>query len=117
LEESELDLCNFASHIPVLDTQPSLNLSHAVQIYAYELFLALQPQLPVKGEWQAMTQTETSELVGSITDNLEKLGFYKIRGKEEQVTFLRDIISRAGLTLREGKYFRDIIEKSSRLGT
>ncbi|MDR2951704.1 MAG: RNA methyltransferase, partial [Treponema sp.] len=53
LEDAEFDLCNIASHIPVSDTQPSLNLSHAVQIYAYELFLALEPQTQVKGEWTA----------------------------------------------------------------
>jgi tRNA/rRNA methyltransferase/tRNA (cytidine32/uridine32-2'-O)-methyltransferase len=42
LEDHELDLCHIASHIPVSGAFPSLNLSHAVQIYAYELFLALE---------------------------------------------------------------------------
>jgi tRNA/rRNA methyltransferase/tRNA (cytidine32/uridine32-2'-O)-methyltransferase len=35
LDEAELDLCNIASHIPVSPSIPSLNLSHAVQIYGY----------------------------------------------------------------------------------
>jgi tRNA/rRNA methyltransferase/tRNA (cytidine32/uridine32-2'-O)-methyltransferase len=117
LEDSELELCNIASHIPVSDAQPSLNLSHAVQIYAYELFLALETQLPVKGEWQAMTQTEISALVSSITETLTGLGFYKVRGKKEQSHFLHDVISRAGLTEREGCYFTDIIAKAARLGS
>jgi tRNA/rRNA methyltransferase/tRNA (cytidine32/uridine32-2'-O)-methyltransferase len=117
LEDAELDLCNAASHIPVCEIQPSLNLSHAVQIYAYELFLALEPQNPVKGEWTAMTQSEVYALTASITDTLESLGFYKHPGKEEQYRFLRDVISRAGLTDREGGYLKDIFAKAARLGS
>jgi tRNA/rRNA methyltransferase/tRNA (cytidine32/uridine32-2'-O)-methyltransferase len=115
LEETELNLCNFASHIPACEAQPSLNLSHAVQIYAYELFLALEPALPVKGGWTALNQGEISALVGSITDTLAGLGFYRHPGREMQARFLHDLISRAGLSEREGRYFRDIIAKSARM--
>ncbi|MDR0390213.1 MAG: RNA methyltransferase, partial [Spirochaetaceae bacterium] len=38
LEREELELCTLASYIPSDDRFPSLNLSHALQIYAYELF-------------------------------------------------------------------------------
>ena len=117
LEEAELDLCNFASHIPVSEIQPSLNLSHAVQIYVYELFLALEKQKPVKGEWQAMNQGEILKLVGSITDTLTSIGFYKVAGKKEQAQFLQDVIARAGLSNSEGAYFKDIFTKAARLGS
>jgi len=116
LDDDELKLCNFASHIPVSDAQPSLNLSHAVQIYTYELFLALEKQHSVKGEWTAMNQHDVSALVGSITDTFEGIGFYKIQNKNEQADFLRDIICRAGLTNREGEYFKKIIQKAVQLG-
>jgi len=115
LEDDELALCNIASHIPVSDAQPSLNLSHAVQVYAYEFLLAMQEQRPVKGEWTAMNQNEIALLVKSITDNLANLGFYKKPNREEQSCFLRDIISRAGLSASEGNYFKEIIAKSERL--
>jgi len=123
LEDSELELCNAASHIPVSDIQPSLNLSHAVQIYAYELFLALEqqncPAKPsfVKGEWQPMNRPEVSQLVGSITDTLAKLGFYKYPDRNKQSNFLRDVISRAGLTEREGEYLKNIFAKTARLSS
>jgi len=116
LEDAELDLCNTASHIPVSDIQPSLNLSHAVQIYAYEFFLALKPQLPVKGEWTPMNQSEVSALVEEITDTLASLGFYRHPNREEQTRFLRDIISRAGITESEGEYFKGIFFKAAKLG-
>jgi len=115
LDEAELEICNFASHVPVCEAQPSLNLSHAVQLYAYELFLAMEQQLPVKGEWTAMNQAEIIELVGSITDSLADIGFYKNPGREDQERFLRDVISRAGLSNSEGKYFMNIITKADRL--
>jgi tRNA/rRNA methyltransferase/tRNA (cytidine32/uridine32-2'-O)-methyltransferase len=117
LEDFELELCNAASHIPVSDIQPSLNLSHAVQIYAYEFFLALRPRLPVKGEWSAMNQEEISVLAESITDTLASLGFYRNPNRKEQTRFLHDIISRAGLMDREGEYLKDIFIKAARLGT
>lgn len=115
LEEEELDLCNIASHIPSSDKQPSLNLSHAVQIYAYEMFLALEKQKFVSGEWHAMKQAEIPPLVTEITNELELLGIYRKPGREKQTRFLRDVISRAGLSEREGRYFRDIIVKAARM--
>ena len=114
LEEAELEMCNIASHIPVCENHPSLNLSHAVQIYAYELFLAMEKQFPVKGEWTAMNQKEISALVRSITDTLADIGFYKYPNREEQTRFLRDVISRAGMSINEGKYFRNIIIKAAK---
>jgi len=114
LEDAELDLCNIASHIPASENHPSLNLSHAVQIYAYELFLAMGQQFPVKGEWTAMNQEEISPLVSSITNTLEGIGFYKHPGREEQTRFLHDVISRAGLSCSEGKYFKNIIIKAAK---
>ncbi|MCL2186927.1 MAG: RNA methyltransferase [Treponema sp.] len=134
LEEKELDMCNFASHIPVSDECPSLNLSHAVQLYAYEFFLAMEQQPnfksgecplleqhkqglhSVKGEWTAMNQTEISVLVDQITDDLASIGFYKKPNREYQSRFLRDLIARAGLAQGEGQYFANIFKKACMLG-
>jgi len=116
LEDAELELCNFASHIPVSEVCPSLNLSHAVQLYAYELFLAMEQQNPVKGEWTAMNQKEISIQVEAITDSLANLGFYKNPNREEQSRFLRDVIARAGLAEREARYLGEIIKKAGILG-
>jgi tRNA/rRNA methyltransferase/tRNA (cytidine32/uridine32-2'-O)-methyltransferase len=136
LEDDELDLCNIASHVPVSKAFPSLNLSHAVQIYAYELFLALENGgLPgvgtggaaegggnaagganaVKGAWVPLTCAEAAGLAGSITDTLGSLGFYRHPGREVQERFLRDLMCRAGLTGREAKYLENMFAKAGRL--
>ena len=118
LEDDELELCNLASHVPVDEIFPSLNLSHAVQIYAYELFqaFACPAEETVKGQWVPVDQEEVEFLVRKIVDNLKLLGFYKQIGLEELERFFRDIFSRAALTEREGRYFADIIAKAVRLG-
>jgi tRNA/rRNA methyltransferase/tRNA (cytidine32/uridine32-2'-O)-methyltransferase len=122
LTDDELNFCNIASHIPVSDAFPSLNLSHAVQIYAYELYLAFgnttnaSPVEPVKGQWVPLERPAVDKLTVEITGTLADLGFYKKPGREEQTRFLRDMISRAGLTEKEGRYLKDIFIKAARLG-
>jgi tRNA/rRNA methyltransferase/tRNA (cytidine32/uridine32-2'-O)-methyltransferase len=123
LEGPELGLCNLASHIPADRAFPSLNLSHAVQIYGYELFRALAPGpgTPQEGpsagtRWAPLEQARLEELVRSISGSLASLGFYKQPGREAQEQFLRDIFSRAALTIGEGRYLENIFAKAARLG-
>jgi tRNA/rRNA methyltransferase/tRNA (cytidine32/uridine32-2'-O)-methyltransferase len=129
LDDGELALCNIASHIPASPAFPSLNLSHSVQIYAYELFRVLgQPEgssgpgnaasspFPVKGAWVPLARTETEALTASICASLESLGFYRHPGREEQAAFIRDLIARAALSKREGSYLEGIFAKAAALG-
>jgi tRNA/rRNA methyltransferase/tRNA (cytidine32/uridine32-2'-O)-methyltransferase len=153
LEREELELCNMASHIPVSPEFSSINLSHAVQIYAYELYQAFAETgvdahgpgkacsagtvkadcdssrtggtaapgrftgpAPVPGQWVPMSAAEIETLVQKISGSLKSLGFYKHPGREEQERFLRDLMSRAGLSLSEGRYFASIISKARHLG-
>jgi tRNA/rRNA methyltransferase/tRNA (cytidine32/uridine32-2'-O)-methyltransferase len=121
LEDEELELCNLASHIPADESFPSLNLSHAVQIYVYELFRTLAcPRAEdaldaVKGQWVPLDQAAIEILVKEIMGNLKTLGFYKRLGQKEQERFFRDIFSRSAMTEREGRYFAGIIAKAVRL--
>jgi len=118
LEDDELNLCSLASHIPANDEFPSLNLSHAVMVYAYELFRTLTEteDSTVKGQWIPLDQETINFLVKKLTDRLKDLGFYKQPGREEQERFYRDLFSRAGLTEREAMYLIDNIAKAARLG-
>lgn len=117
LESDELALCNFASHIPASDEFPSLNLSHAAQIYCYELFLALAQTSnnPASGAWQPLPKEQIEDLSNSVCDDLAAFGFYKIRGREEQQQFFNDIFSRAGIGQHEAWYLKNIFAKAARL--
>ena len=118
LEDRELKLCNLASCIPSNAEFPSLNLSHAVQVYAYEIYKTLrfpENELPGVRRWIPMPQAELAPLVESITNSLESLGFYKQPGREEQAQFFQDMLSRAGVSRWEGNYLAGIFAKAARL--
>jgi len=116
LNGEELALCNIASHIPVDPEFPSVNLSHAVQIYAYELYQALEPPCrAVCGQWVPMNAEEIDKEVKIVSNALASVGFYKYPVREDQERFLRDLMARAGLSLSEGRYLGNIIAKSGRL--
>ncbi|GAB6391250.1 MAG: RNA methyltransferase, TrmH family [Treponematales bacterium] len=115
LDDSELSLCGLASHIPASPAFPSLNLSHAVQIYGYELFLALSGAEPVKGQWTPLGRGGLETAVTKIADSLELLGFYQRRGRREQERFLRDFFARAALTEREAAYLAGLAAKAAHL--
>jgi tRNA/rRNA methyltransferase/tRNA (cytidine32/uridine32-2'-O)-methyltransferase len=116
LEDRELQLCNLASHIPAGQAFPSLNLSHAAQIYAYELFTVLGPaREEPKGRWEPLDQTGVNALVYSVTSSLESIGFYQHPGREDQARFFQDIFSRAALNAGEAQYLENIFIKAARL--
>ena len=116
LDAEEIALCNIASHIPAGEATPSLNLSHAVMVYAYELFKSQVPaETSVKGQWIPLDQQTASRMVRELTEDLKKLGFYKQAGRQDQENFFRDLFSRAALTKKEAAYFTDIIGKAARL--
>jgi tRNA/rRNA methyltransferase/tRNA (cytidine32/uridine32-2'-O)-methyltransferase len=117
LDQTELNVCNMAAHIPVNPAFPSLNLSHAVQIFAYELYRALAPAPEAGISRQVPLDREgLVSLVDSVTNSLESLGFYKQPGRGEQERFFRDIFARAGITRREAEYLEVIFDKAAGLG-
>jgi len=121
LDAQEIEVCNLASHIPANKEFPSLNLSHAVMIYAYELFKILENQdgrtETVSGQWLPLGQEALHFVARELTDNLKLFGFYKQTGSENHEHFFRDIFSRAALTEKEADYFKSIITKTARLAS
>jgi tRNA/rRNA methyltransferase/tRNA (cytidine32/uridine32-2'-O)-methyltransferase len=115
LETPELALCNLASHVDADAGFPSLNLSHAVQIYCYEMRMALSEKVSPAGHWEPIDRAATDILVESISNSLAKIGFYRHRGREEQGIFFRDLVNRAGLTVNEARYLGNIFAKASKL--
>lgn len=117
LDADEIALCNFASHIPVDEEFPSLNLSHAVQVYTYMLhrYFTSHELKDTPGTWKPVSQEEISGLVQSITDSLSSIGFYKQAGRELQGRFFRDLFARAGITREERNYLEGIFKKIGKL--
>ena len=118
LTDEQLDQCNLGVTIPSSDNFGSLNLSHAVQIMSYHLFRrALQEK---KGEYRGytpLTLERVDRTVQTITDNMQKIGFFKMPGREDMENFWRSILSRASLSEGEAQYLEKIFDKMSGLAS
>lgn len=119
LTDDEVNECTGAVTIPSCPDFASLNLSHAVQIICYHMFR--QNEKSSKGfSGSGFTPVSLSRIesgVKSITDDLQKIGFFKITGRADQERFWKDILSRAALSEGELKYLEKIFSKASGLSS
>ncbi len=112
LTDSELDECTMGVTIPSHPDFGSLNLSHAVQVIGYTVFRALSLYSP------RITPVAMERLDGTvqvIADDLQKIGFFSITGREDMERFWRGILSRACLSEGECKYLEKIFNKAAGL--
>jgi TrmH family RNA methyltransferase len=115
LDNKDLALCNELIAIPSSDAFPSLNLSHAVTIVAYELFLAAAAG-PASGE---KTLAQTEELEGfyqHLQKVLEDSGFLGPHNKDHIMTSLRQLFGRSRLEQRDINILRGILSAIVRSG-
>ncbi len=118
LTDEQLDECNLGVTIPSSDNFGSLNLSHAVQIMSYHLFRKALTQK--KGEYRGytpLTLERIDKTVGTITDNMQKIGFFKMPGREDMENFWRSILSRASLSEGEAQYLEKTFSKMAGLAS
>ncbi|MBU8913998.1 MAG: RNA methyltransferase, partial [Spirochaetales bacterium] len=96
--------------IPSSPDFPSLNLSHAVQVITYELYLA-----DLSGRagtaHQPVDARELAASVARIVNSLENLGFHTQAGPQGMRTFLSDILGRAMLSHAEAVRLKGLFEK------
>lgn len=114
LEESELDECTMGVTIPSSKDFGSLNLSHAVQIISYELFRAANKFS--KGS-VAVDLARLDKTVQEICDDFQKVGFFKVAGKDNMKRFWRDILSRAEISESEAAYIEKTFSKAAGLAS
>lgn len=112
LEESELDECTMGVTIPSSDDFGSLNLSHAVQIISYELFRSANKFS--KGS-VAVDLARLDKTVCEIAEDLQKIGFFKVTGKDDMKRFWRDVLSRAEISESEAVYIEKTFSKAAGL--
>jgi tRNA/rRNA methyltransferase len=116
LENRDLALCQEIVAIPSSDAFPSLNLSHAVMIIAYELFLASgMYEGHVAGQLATLDETEGFFL--QLQETLQKIGFLERDHPERMMFSLRQLFGRARMNSRDVSILRGIlssIERDSR---
>lgn len=118
LSDDELEHCHLAVAVPTSPECPSLNLSHAVGVIAYELYkdacIASGRRVPGDREPVAPTRLDAHAIdvhAASVAGALERLGFHAQEGPQGMRLFMRDLIARAGLSRREAQRFAALFEK------
>jgi TrmH family RNA methyltransferase len=108
LENRDIALCNDLISIPSADAFPSLNLSHAVMVVAYELFMASRNAVPFSGIELARVQ-EIEGFYDHLQETLLTIGFLDQENQERMMFSFRQIFGRARLDSRDVSMLRGIL--------
>jgi len=113
LENSDLALCHEIVAIPSSDTFQSLNLSHAVMIIAYELFLASGAYAgQAAGQLAPLDETEGFFL--QLQETLQTIGFLERDNPERMMFSLRQLFGRARMNSRDVSILRGMLSAVDR---
>lgn len=120
LTDEEFKECTMGVTIPSSDDFASLNLSHAVQIISYHLFrknLELSENKKLSPGFTPLTLERIDKTVGTITENLKKIGFFKVAGREDMENFWRSVLSRSSLSESEAQFIEKTFTKAAGLAS
>lgn len=111
LTNTELARCNLLVTIPTDVQYSSLNLGMAVQVIAYELWLALRPEAPPPPprDVPLATAEEMSRLYQHIEQVLEEIDFRDRTGGGHLMARIRRLFNRAQLDQNEMNILRGIL--------
>jgi tRNA/rRNA methyltransferase len=113
LENDDIALCHELISIPSSSALPSLNLSHAVMVVAYELFVAAQAELPASDRTLAPSG-ELENFYGHLQKSLQDMGFIDEAHPEHMMFSLRQLFGRARLDSRDVSILRGILSQMER---
>ena len=124
LSTDQISLCQLTASVPMATKNPSLNLAQAVQIFAYEVFIAsLEDYAPSNIDYAEVNVLE--EFYGRVVRLLDKVGVTPYNQEwETYLKSLRRVFSRAPLEARDiatldmifSTTYRHIVLLEERLG-
>ena len=105
LSDAELLVCHAAVTIPSAPDCPSLNLSHAVAVVAYQIAVALSDGAAARIDEgrSRIDRRGTLDLASEVVAGLERIGYYTQAGPQGMPVFLRDLFARSALTDAESE--------------
>jgi tRNA/rRNA methyltransferase len=108
LANDQLRLCQSVVTIPTSREFTSLNLSQAVMILCYEIFVSSAAGTAAEGTPKLALTSEMEGMYQQIKELLAKIGFLNPENPEYWMLDVRRFFSRAGLLSREVKIIRGI---------
>ena len=101
LSTSQISRCQLIASVPMAAKNPSLNLAQAVQVFAYEAFLASAGDIP-PAELEHADVNEIEAFYGRITNLLQRIGVTPYNHDWETfLKSLRRVFSRTRLEQRD----------------
>ena len=101
LSTSQISRCQLIASVPMAAKNPSLNLAQAVQVFAYEVFLASAGDIP-PAELEYADVNEIEAFYGRITTLLQRIGVTPYNHDWETfLKSLRRVFSRTRLEQRD----------------
>lgn len=113
LDLKDLALCNEFISIPSSEAFPSLNLSHAVMVVAYEFFIASKKPLP-SSDLKLARKEEFERFFIQLEAVLEEIEFLDRNQPDRMMFTLRQIFGRAKLDSRDVSILRGILTQINR---
>lgn len=113
LDRNDLALCQELVAIPSSHAFPSLNLSHAVMVIAYELFLASLDTVPASDRRELAPSRDLEAFYRQLQETLQDTGFLNPKNAEHMMFSLRQLFGRARLDSREVSILRGILTSRS----
>ena len=113
LSNDDLINANYLVNIPTSNKFKSLNLSHAVTIFAFELFVASKKFEPfVKNLYRSedAKKKEVNAFLDFLISHLDKVGFLKPEEKKQQmIRSVKNIFHRSSLSTQEIRTLSGVI--------
>ncbi|MBN2648080.1 MAG: RNA methyltransferase [Thiotrichales bacterium] len=116
LSNAELDLCHYLAHIPSNPSYSSLNISAAVQVFAYECLMATQfTPLSSQGYRHALASSDQLEgFYQHLLQALQQVGFVDPAKNARFMRRMRRLFNRAALDIKEIDILRGILTATQR---
>lgn len=110
LSNDELRFCHLVVRIPTSAQFKSINLSHAVMILCYEIFVA-QPDRPGGFTPRLATSVELEGMYDQLEGLLSRIGYLNPQNPEYWMMHIRRFLARVKLCSKEVKIIRGVCRK------
>jgi len=113
LSNDEIALCNRIIQIPTTDAYKSLNLSQAVLLCCYELYVGTESFEPTEESSREATSSERERMFEVWRHTLLNIGFMHDQTADHMMLGLRRILSRGILTDKDVRILMGIARQSN----
>ncbi len=109
LENDDIALCNELISIPSSDAFPSLNLSHALMVVAYDLFIAAGAKLPSVKKDKLADAAELESFYEHLEKTIVDIRYFNKQNPKHVMYAFRQMFGRARLDEREVRILRGLL--------